>query len=315
MSVREYKSSVFTMLEETPEYALSTYNALNGTNYEDPGMVTIQKVKGRVLLSIRNDASFLLDMYFNMYEHQSTPNPNMPLRFMLYFSEYMWDYVKVLDYDIYGRRRIPIPTPKFVVFYNGKEERPEREEFHLSDSYEHKCECYDLDLSCVVYNINPGFNEELQQKSRVFVGYTTFVEKVRAYENGAADLRAAINRAIDECITEDILAEFFKSRRAEVLEMAVLDFTFERREELIARDSREEGIELGRSQGRTEGIELGRSQGRTEGIELGRSQGRTEEKSQVAEKMLKANKPFEEIMEFTGLSADELKELANKLGV
>ncbi|MGN0159906.1 MAG: hypothetical protein ACI4AQ_00775 [Lachnospiraceae bacterium] len=81
--------------------------------------------------------------------------------------------------------------------------------------------------------------------------------------------------------------------------MAVLDFTFERREELIARDSREEGIELGRSQGRTEGIEIGLGKG----------------KSQVAEKMIKANKPFQEIMEFTGLSADELKELANKLGV
>ncbi|MGN0160267.1 MAG: hypothetical protein ACI4AQ_02635, partial [Lachnospiraceae bacterium] len=80
---------------------------------------------------------------------------------------------------------------------------------------------------------------------------------------------------------------------------------------LIARDSREEGIELGRSQGRTEGIEIGRSQGRTEGIEIGLGKG----KSQVAEKMLKANKPFQEIMEFTGLSADELKELANKLGV
>ncbi|MGN0160494.1 MAG: hypothetical protein ACI4AQ_03805, partial [Lachnospiraceae bacterium] len=197
------------------------------------------------------------------------------------------------------------------VFYNGKEERPEREEFHLSDSYEHKCECYDLDLSCVVYNINPGYNEELQQKSRVLVGYTTFVEKVRAYENKEADLRAAINRAIDECIKENILAEFFRSRRAEVLEMAVLDFTFERREELIARDSREEGIELGRSQGRTEGIEIGLgrgiAQGRTEGIEIGYNQ--------VAEKMLKAKKPFEEIMEFTGLSADELKKLANKLGV
>ena len=240
MSVREYKSSVFTMLEEIPEYALSTYNALNGTSYEDPGMITIQKVKA-------------------------------------------------FDYDIYGRRMIPIPTPKFVVFYNGLEERPEQEEFHLSDSYEHKCECYDLDLSCVVYNINPGFNEELQQKSRVLLGYTTFVEKVRLHENKAADLRAAINRAIDECIKENILAEFFMSRRAEVLEMAVLDFTFERREKLIARDSREEGLEIGRRQGRTEG------------------------KSQVAEKMLKANKPFEEIIEFTGLSEDALKELAGDL--
>ncbi|MGN0160182.1 MAG: hypothetical protein ACI4AQ_02205, partial [Lachnospiraceae bacterium] len=166
-------------------------------------------------------------------------------------------------------------------------------------------------------------NEELQQKSRVLVGYTTFVEKVRTYENKAADLRAVINRAIDECIKENILAEFFRSRRAEVLEMAVLDFTFERREKLIARDSREEGrtegIELGRSQGRTEGIEIGLDrgliQGRTEGIEIGLGKGIEMGLSQVAEKMLKAKKPFEEIMEFTGLSADELKELANKLGV
>jgi hypothetical protein len=266
MSKREYKSSVFSMLLEEPEYALDTYNALNKTDYTDPGMVTIQKLDGKVLLSIRNDASFLIDAFWNLYEHQSTYNPNMPLRFMLYFSDMMWDFVDEKDYNMYGTRRIPVPTPKFVVFYNGTEKRPVREVIRLSDSYEHKCEDYDLDLVCTVYNINPGCNDEMQKNSKVLLGYTTFVEKVRTYERKMDSLEKAINQAIDECIKENILAEFFTKRRAEVLEMAVHDFTFERQLKLTARDSREEGREAGRIEGR--------EQGRIEGHEAGRIEGR-----------------------------------------
>jgi hypothetical protein len=147
---------------------------------------------------------------------------------------------------MYGSRRIPVPTPKFVVFYNGTEKRPAREVIRLSDSYEHKCEDYDLDLVCTVYNINPGCNDEMQKNSKVLLGYTTFVEKVRTYERKMDSLEKAINQAIDECIKENILAEFFTKRRAEVLEMAVHDFTFERQLKLTARDSREEGREQGR---------------------------------------------------------------------
>lgn len=240
MNTREYKSSVFTMLEEEPKYALDTYNALNGTDYVDENAITIQKLDGRVLLSIRNDASFLLDSFLNLYEHQSTYNPNMPLRQLLYFSDLMWKMIKEKDLDVYGNSRINIPTPKFVVFYNGLTKCPEMEIMRLSDLYEHKCEAYDLDLSCVVYNINPGYNEDIKRKSETVRGYTTFVEKVRRYSVEESSLEDAINRAMDECIEEDVLAEFFVRRREEVLKMEVLDFTFERRLELVARDSRKE---------------------------------------------------------------------------
>jgi predicted transposase YdaD len=103
-----------------------------------------------------------------------------------------------------------------------------------------------------VYNINPGCNDEMQKNSKVLLGYTTFVEKVRTYERKMDSLEKAINQAIDECIKENILAEFFTKRRAEVLEMAVHDFTFERQIKLTARDSREEGREAGRIEGREE---------------------------------------------------------------
>jgi hypothetical protein len=170
----------------------------------------------------------------------------------------MWDFVDEKDYNMYGSRRIPVPTPKFVVFYNGTEKRPAREVIRLSDSYEHKCEDYDLDLVCTVYNINPGCNDEMQKNSKVLLGYTTFVEKVRTYERKMDSLEKAINQAIDECIRENILAEFFTKRRAEVLEMAVHDFTFERQLKLTARDSREEGRIEGHEAGRIEGRMLSR---------------------------------------------------------
>ncbi len=249
MSKREYKSSVFSMLLEEPEYALDVYNALNGTDYCDAGMVKVQRIDGGVLLSVRNDASFLIDSFFNVYEHQSTYNPNMPLRFMIYFSGLMWDFIKLHDYDLYSTRKIPVPTPRFVVFYNGLNERPAKEVFHLSDLYEHQCDEYDLDLTCVAYNINPGYNKELEKDSKVLYGYMTFVQKVRTYDEEKDDLEESINHAIDECISEGILADFFERRRFEVVENALLDMTFEKREKLIARDNRELG--------REEGIEIG----------------------------------------------------------
>lgn len=245
MSKREYKSSVFSMLLEEPEYALDVYNALNGTDYCDAGMVKVQRIDGGVLLSVRNDASFLIDSFFNVYEHQSTYNPNMPLRFMIYFSELMWDFIKLHDYDLYSTRKIPVPTPRFVVFYNGLNERPAKEVFHLSDLYEHQCDEYDLDLTCVAYNINPRYNKELEKDSKVLYGYMTFVQKVRMYDEEKENLEESINHAIDECISEGILADFFERRRFEVVESALLNMTFEKREKLIARDNREMGREEG----------------------------------------------------------------------
>lgn len=194
-----------------------------------------------VLLSIRNDASFVPDSYLSLYEHQSTYNPNMPLRFLIYFSNLMLDMVKE-EYDLFGKRQIPIPTLKFVVFYNGLENLPAREEMHLSDAYEHKEEQYESDLTCIVYNINPGYNKDMKDESRVISVYTAFVEKVRLYARDEPELMDAVERAVDECIREDILAEFFEEHRMEVVKVAALDFTFERRENLIRRDSIEEGI-------------------------------------------------------------------------
>lgn len=260
MNVIEYKSNVFSLLMEEPEYAIEVYNVLNGSSYGSD-MIEIKKHNSGVILSVRNDASFLVDSYLNLYEHQSTYCPNMPLRFMIYFSAIIQDIIAENEYDLYGRKKIMLPTPKFVVFYNGLQNRPEKEIMRLSDAFEKKAETYQLELKCEVYNINPGSNESVVNSSRVLHGYRTFVETTRSYIENNVEIGKAVSMSVDECIRKNILSDFFRDRRREIEEVAALDFTFERREKLIRRDSYEEGEKNGREAGMKVGMKAGMKAG------------------------------------------------------
>jgi hypothetical protein len=247
---REYKSDVFSMLLEEPENALEIYNALNGTDYRDPDMVQIIKLNKGISLSVRNDAEFIIDFDLNIYEHQSTYNPNMPLRGLVYFVDKLDDIIK--SRDIYGRRLIKIPTPHFVVFYNGLEKRPEKEILRLSDAFYNSTDDPELELKCTVYNINPGCNEALLKNCPVLRDYMAFVGKVRSRLDTGTDMEASVEQAIEECIHEGVLVDFLKNRRKEVTKNMVLDYTWERREEMIRREEREEG----RNEAKNEGIKV-----------------------------------------------------------
>ena len=255
MNVIEYKSNVFALLMEEKDYAAEVYNVLNGSSYPSD-MIEIKKHNSGVILSVRNDASFMVDSYLNLYEHQSTYCPNMPLRFMIYFAAIIQDIIAENEYDLYGRKKIMLPTPKFVVFYNGLQKRPEKEIMRLSDAFEKKEDTYQLELECEVYNINPGSNETVVNSSRVLHGYRTFVETTRAYIEEDMEIEKAVSMSVDECISQGILSDFFRNRRREIEKVAALDFTFERREKLIARDNYEDGRSAGIAEGRMEGIKL-----------------------------------------------------------
>lgn len=99
---------------------------------QNPDEVEMIQLEKGVSLSIRNDASFIIDMNLSFYEHQSTYNPNMPLRNLIYFANSIEDWVKGHELDLYARKQIKIPTPHFVVFYNGLEKRPEVEVMRLT---------------------------------------------------------------------------------------------------------------------------------------------------------------------------------------
>ncbi|MGN0403167.1 MAG: hypothetical protein ACI4HQ_13040, partial [Acetatifactor sp.] len=163
----------------------------------------------------------------------------------------------------------------------------------------------EIEVVCKVYNINPNNNQGLKKRSAVLEGYTYFVEKVREYQKQNRNVEEAVDTAIEECIREHILEDFFRTRKDEVKKMTHLDYTWEQREKLIRKEEYEQGLERGIERGIEQGIEQGLERGLEQGIERGMYQ--------VAENMMLADKPLEEIMTFTGVSIEKLKELAAEL--
>ncbi len=250
----EYRSDVFCMLLQNPEYALNVYNSMNNSDYTNPEELKIYLLENGISLSIRNDASFIICNHLCVYEHQGSYNPNMAIRELIYFVNLIMRMVHEKKINIYGHKKIKIPRPQFVVFYNGVEERPERETYKLSDLLEEADEEPQIELICEAININPNKNTGLKKKSYVLEGYCIFVEKVRKLKQEGMELENALDQAIKECIEEHVLEDFFRQRGDEVKKMTVLDFTFERRIELEKRDARAEGEEYGRAIGKAEDV-------------------------------------------------------------
>ena len=252
---REYKSDVFSLLLKDRQNALDLYNAVNHSDYTDPDMVEICTLDRGVSLSVRNDAAFVLDMNLTVYEHQSTICPNMPVRSLIYFSNILEQMIK--GQNIYGRKLVKIPTPRFAVFYNGDEKAPEQYNLKLSDAYAQQMDDPELELTCKVFNINYGKNKELLSKCHFLKEYMTFVDYVKEYHRkyGYNELEHAIEVSIDRCIREDILRDFLLEHRSEVVKVTRLDYTFDRQIMLEREDSRMEGHAEGRAEGLTEGRE------------------------------------------------------------
>ena len=197
-SNREYKSDVFCMLLEYPENALSLFNAMNGSDYTDPSIVEVCTLEKSISLTVRNDASFIVDNILSLYEHQSSVCPNMPLRILYYVCDI---FKRITDNrDIYGSKLIKIPTPRFAVFYNGLKKQPEHTIQKLSDAFEQAEDTPELELTCHVYNINPGNNENLFLKCGFLYEYMLFIEYVR--ENIASYGKDNLEEALKDAIAK-----------------------------------------------------------------------------------------------------------------
>lgn len=265
MANREYKSDVFSMLLEDRARALDVYNAMAGTAYTNPEIIEIHTLESGVSLTVHNDASFVvsMDSVLNIYEHQSTYNPNMPLRELIYFVTIIKKLIE--NRYLLSHKLVKIPTPKFAVFYNGDKNRPEREVLKLSDAYENQSDKPQLELMCTVYNINPGNNEDLKKRSQtlreymIFVGYVN--ENLAKAEKGGKDYETAIRDAVNRCIAEDILKKFLLERGEDVQKIMMFDLTYEKQMENAKREWFNDGVEKGRASGIAEGRTSGIAEG------------------------------------------------------
>ena len=254
---RRYKDTLFRLLFSDKIKLLELYNALNGTHYEDPDDLTINTLEDAVYMNFKNDLSFILHAHMPLYEHQSTVNPNLPLRDLDYVNRLLRGITN--DKDLYGRSAVKVPAPEFVVFYNGEEKLPERSRLMLSDLYQIRQDDPALELKITVFNINPGFNAELMATCKTLSDYSQFTNRVRTYLTSCKteeERLAAVNRAIDECISEGILADFLSKHREEAIGMSLFEYDEEKHMKTVRDESYAEGVAEGRAEGRAEGIDL-----------------------------------------------------------
>lgn len=241
--VREdYKDTIFRRLFSEKEALLSLYNAVNGSNYRDADELEIVTLDNAVYMNVRKDPAFVIDYSLNLYEHQSTYNPNMPLRNLFYVAK---ELSMLVDANtLYRRSLVKIPTPGFIVFYNGLENQPDKKYLRLSDAFESAVGEPDMELVVTVLNINPGKNEELLEQCRPLKEYMIYVGKIRKYM-AYMSLENAVERTVEECIHEGVLKDFLLRNRKEAIEVSI----FEYNEELVLQDIRKDEFARGKKEG------------------------------------------------------------------
>ena len=240
---RIYKDRLYKMIFNDKSELLKLYNAINGTHYDDPAMLTITTLDNAIYMTMENDLSFIIDMRLALYEQQSTVNPNLPLRFLMYITDIYSAYTK--DMNIYGSKKVQIPLPSFVIFYNGAKSQPDRTEFLLSELFHPTTDQPALELKAVMLNINKGHNQELMNACHTLRDYSEYVARIRTY-SAEMPLTDAVEKAITECIHENILRDFLLKNRAEAKAMSIYEYD----EEKTLRMFREEGYEDGERNGK-----------------------------------------------------------------
>lgn len=253
----KYKDRVFRMIfgyEKYKENLLELFNALNDTNYTNPDDLENNTLDDVFYMKMKNDVSCIIDNRIAVYEHQSTWSYNMPLRGFRYTAELYNKLIYEQDLDVYRRKMIRLPTPQYVVFYNGIERRAEKKILRLSDSFIMPCSEGEYEWTATVYNINDGHNKDLMNKCKILQEYATMVAKIREFRQKGCDLDMAIEEAIEYCLTHEVLKDFLLEHKSEVADMLRMEYDEARTMNHLKEDYYEEGVKDGKMRGEAIGV-------------------------------------------------------------
>ena len=287
---REYKDRVFKFIfgyPENKELTLSLYNAVNGSQHGNPDDIQFNTVEDAVYVGMKNDVSFIICNEMSLWEHQSSFNPNMPMRFFIYSCKLYEKYTETSDYFKYSSRLQPLPKPNCLCFYNGTEEQPERLEMKLSEAFGGEA---DIEVKVHMLNINYGKNRELMENCQPSREYAWLVDKVREHQRVLQDLEAAVDAAINEMPDSFAIKKFLISNQAEVKGMF-----------LAAYDEEKDRAKALKEQERL--------------IREARVEAESQANERVAEDMLRNKEPLAKIKKYSRLSEDHIRQIAQHLGV
>ena len=244
----EYRDRLFNFLfwsSEHKEWTLSLYNAVNGTSYTDPEQITITTIRQVLYMGMHNDVSFMIVGEMNLYEQQSSFNPNIPLRMLQYVGHLYEKLITEQKKNKYGRTLIRLPVPKLVVFYNGTDEQPDESILRLSDAFdENRRADADVQVRVRMVNINQGHSAQLMSACEPLREYTEFISRVQELE-ATMSLQSAIDQAITEMPDAFVIKQYLEAHKSEVKEMLTTEYNEKKQMELFYEDGKQEGIQAG----------------------------------------------------------------------
>ena len=247
-SGREYKDSFFKTLFQNEERILELCNALEGTDYQKGTPLKFYSQEGSSLIRRRNDLAVIIaDQLLALKDHQSSINPNMPLRYLPFVAEILYTWLEDKK-ELFANKLVTIPTPKFYVFYNGKE-RLKHDILRLSDAFRTDNHGFSVELVVKVIDVNYNSKNDILLKSPSMGGYSYLMEQIRQRLDGGVLRDKAIKESVNHCIDKGVLANFLEEHYMEVCDMMSWDITLEEEIEVKVRVSRELGREEGEERG------------------------------------------------------------------
>lgn len=275
----EYKDRLFRFIfgaEENRAYLLSLCNAVGNTDYTNLDDIEITTLNDVLYIKMKNDISFLIGSQMSLYEHQSSFNPNMPIRGMQYFAELYAKYIKEKGINIYGSTLKKIPTPKYIVFYNGTIEQPDVVKLKLSSAFQVPDDTGEFEWTATMLNINYGHNQQLMERCQPLREYAYFVKLIR--ENSQImSLKDAVDTAIDKAENLKYIGSFLSKCRSEVNAMLLTEFNQKSYDNELFEE------------------------------------GKKAEQDKRMRKMIKMNFSVKDIAELYGISEDYVKQLKNNM--
>ena len=284
---RLYKDRVFKFIfgnPENKEWTLSLYNAVNGSNYSNPDDIQFNTIEDAVYMSMKNDVSFIILDEMNLWEHQSSFNPNMPMRFLTYGTQLYEKFTATSGYYKFSRKLQRLPKPHCICFYNGTEEQPEQQVLKLSDAFGGEG---DIEVKVKMLNVNYGKNRALMETCQPLREYAWLVDRVREHQRVMQNLEAAVDASIDEMPDSFVIRTLIEAHRAGVKKMFLTEYDEEKMKEQERKEAFADGVDAGVA----------------------------EANERVAADMLKKKYPLDAIKDISRLSEAHIRKLAKSLGV
>ena len=145
-------------------------------------------------------------------------------------------------------------------------------------------------------NINYGHNKEILLKCRVLEEYSLFLQCVRKHLAKENIRDIAINNAIDECVSNNILRDFLTKCKAEVIGMLDYEHDVLREWEKLCKGYIEEGYEKRQPEVDALKKEVAEAEQRANDAEAGQVQ--------IIMNMLSKGKTKEDIIDLTGITEE-----------